>query len=33
LEYLQEVTSGCHVARTAGVESEMELAFASLQQL
>jgi DNA-binding CsgD family transcriptional regulator len=33
LEYLSERASGCRVARTAGVESEMELAFAGLQQL
>jgi DNA-binding CsgD family transcriptional regulator/tetratricopeptide (TPR) repeat protein len=33
LEYLLERTSGCHVARAAGVESETELAFAGLHQL
>ena len=33
LEYLLERTSGCRVARVAGVESEMELAFAGLHQL
>ena len=33
LEYLVEHASGCRVARAAGVESEMELAFAGLQQL
>jgi len=33
LEYLLERASGCCVARTAGVESEMELAFAGLHQL
>jgi DNA-binding CsgD family transcriptional regulator len=33
LEYLVERASGCRIARAAGVESEMELAFASLQQL
>jgi DNA-binding CsgD family transcriptional regulator len=33
LEYLVERTSGCCTARTAGVESEMELAFAGLHQL
>src|ERR671917_1791962 len=33
LEYLLERTSGCRVARAAGVESEMELAFAGLHQL
>jgi DNA-binding CsgD family transcriptional regulator len=33
LEYLQERASGCRVARSVGVESEMELAFAGLQQL
>jgi DNA-binding CsgD family transcriptional regulator len=33
LEYLLERTSGCRVARVAGVESEMELVFAGLHQL
>src|SRR2546426_6673920 len=33
LEYLVEQASGCRVARAAGVQSEMELAFAGLQQL
>jgi hypothetical protein len=33
LEYLTERASGCRVARAAGVESEMELAFAGLHQL
>jgi hypothetical protein len=33
LEYLLERASGCRIARTAGVESEMELAFAGLHQL
>src|SRR4029079_16581787 len=33
LEYLVEHASGCHVVRAAGVESEMELAFAGLQLL
>ena len=33
LEYAIERASGCRVARAAGVESEMELAFAGLQQL
>ena len=33
LEYLLERASGCCIARTAGVESEMELAFAGLHQL
>jgi DNA-binding CsgD family transcriptional regulator len=33
LEYAVERASGCRIARTAGVESEMELAFAGLQQL
>ncbi len=33
LEYAIESAAGLHVARVAGVESEMELAFASLQQL
>jgi hypothetical protein len=33
LEYLVERASGCRVARAAGVESEMELAFAGLHLL
>ena len=33
LEYLVEQASGCRVARAAGVQSEMELAFAGVQQL
>jgi DNA-binding CsgD family transcriptional regulator len=33
LEYLLERASDCRIARAAGVESEMELAFAGLQQL
>jgi len=33
LEYLLERAAGCRTARTAGVESEMELAFAGLHQL
>ena len=33
LEYLVEQASGCRVARAAGVQSEMELAFAGLHQL
>lgn len=33
LDYLVERASGCRIARAAGVESEMELAFAGLQQL
>ena len=33
LDYLAEHASGCRVARTAGVQSEMELAFAGLHQL
>jgi DNA-binding CsgD family transcriptional regulator/tetratricopeptide (TPR) repeat protein len=33
LEYLVQHLSGCSVARAAGVESEMELAYAGLQQL
>jgi hypothetical protein len=32
LDYLAEHASGCVVARAAGVQSEMELAFAGLQQ-
>jgi DNA-binding CsgD family transcriptional regulator/tetratricopeptide (TPR) repeat protein len=33
LDYLAEQASGCRVARAAGVESEMELAYAGLHQL
>ncbi|HEV2813793.1 MAG TPA: AAA family ATPase, partial [Solirubrobacteraceae bacterium] len=33
LEYLAERASGCRLARFAGVEAEMEIAFAGLQQL
>jgi DNA-binding CsgD family transcriptional regulator len=33
LEYLVQHASGCSMARAAGVESEMELAYAGLQQL
>jgi hypothetical protein len=33
LDYLAGRASGCRVARTAGVQSEMELAFAGLHQL
>jgi DNA-binding CsgD family transcriptional regulator len=33
LEYLAANASGCRIARSAGVESEMELAFAGLHQL
>jgi len=33
LEYVVANASGCRIARAAGVESEMELAFASLNQL
>jgi tetratricopeptide (TPR) repeat protein len=33
LEYLLQRASGCCIARTGGVESEMELAFAGLHQL
>jgi DNA-binding CsgD family transcriptional regulator len=33
LHYVAERASGCRVARAAGVESEMELAFAGLHQL
>jgi hypothetical protein len=33
LEYLLEQASGCRIARAAGVQSEMELAFAGLHQL
>jgi DNA-binding CsgD family transcriptional regulator len=33
LDYLEERASGCRVVRAAGVESEMEIAFAGLHQL
>jgi hypothetical protein len=33
LEYLMQHASGCTIARAAGIESEMELAYAGLQQL
>src|SRR2546428_3042841 len=33
LEYVASRASGCRVARAAGVQTEMELAFAGLQQL
>jgi DNA-binding CsgD family transcriptional regulator len=33
LDYLAQQSSGCGIARAAGVESEMELAYAGLQQL
>ena len=33
LDYLAEHASGCRVVRVAGVESEMELAFAGVHQL
>jgi hypothetical protein len=33
LDYLAEHASGCRVMRVAGVEAEMELAFAGLHQL
>ena len=33
LEYLLDRASGCRIARVAGIESEMELAFAGLQQV
>jgi predicted ATPase len=33
LDYLAERAQGCHVLRSAGVQSEMELAFAALHQL
>src|SRR5215218_10227093 len=33
LEYVLQGASGCRTARTAGVESEMELPFAALHQL
>src|SRR5215813_11055399 len=33
LDYLEQQAARCRVVRTAGVESEMELAFAGLHQL
>ncbi len=33
LEYLVERAADCHAARTTGIQSEMELAFAGLHQL
>src|ERR1700677_402823 len=33
LDYLAENASGCRVARTTGIQAEMELPFAALQQL
>ena len=33
LDYVAEHASGCRVARVAGVQSEMELAYAGLHQL
>src|SRR4051794_38208738 len=33
LEYARRVANGCRIAPTAGVESEMELAFGGLHQL
>ena len=33
LEYLSEGASGCRIVRAAGVESEMELAYAGIHQL
>ena len=33
MDYLATNSSGCHVVRAAGVESEMELAFAGVHQL
>src|SRR3712207_2169787 len=33
LDYLTDRAEGCRLVRAAGVESEMELAFASLHQL
>ncbi len=33
LDYLAGNATGCHVVRTAGIQSEMELAFAALHQL
>ena len=33
LGYLSDRAAGCHVARSAGVESEIELAYSDLHQL
>jgi len=33
LEYIAEQAAGCRIARAAGIQSEMELAFAGLHQL
>src|SRR5687767_8417754 len=33
LDYVAASASGCHIARAAGVESELELAFAGVHQL
>src|SRR5690349_18142758 len=33
LDHLAQQSSGCAIARAAGVETEMELAYAGLQQL
>ena len=33
MQYLADQASGCRVIRAAGVESEMELAYAALHQL
>src|SRR5512142_971038 len=33
LQYIADQASGCRIVRVAGVESEMELAFAGLHQL
>src|ERR1700731_3044565 len=33
LEYLMQHASGCGIARAGGIEAEMELAYAGLQQL
>ena len=33
LEHLADAAAGFHIARVAGVESDMELAFAGVQQL
>ena len=33
LDYVAGAASGCRVVRAAGVQSEMELAFAALQQM
>jgi hypothetical protein len=33
LEYVVQSASGCHLSRAAGIEYEMEIAYAGLHQL